>query len=192
MININYFFLCEKIYKKYTFIILLMTHYECIPCEFETNLKSNYTQHLLTNKHKFNVNPLFNCNTCKYKTLKKTDYDRHLLSKKHLKNMSIQNNNQISVHDLIQLQNEKIELLMNEIIKLRKLNEKNTNKIIEINNQNTQKIIKEAMNLKQSILTMLNIHFKNTPSIYYIKQESFFKALEEEYKANINDGTNSI
>ena len=77
---------------------------------------------------------------------------------------------------------------MDEIQKLKDTNEK----LNDTNNKNTNAIIKEARTIKKSILTLLNTHFKDTPSIEYIKQEPFFKALEEEYDAKINDGTDKL
>ena len=165
-----------------------MTSYECISCKFQTKLKSNYTQHLLTNKHKLNAELFFECNNCKFKTNKKSDYERHLTTKKHLEKSNNENIKEIVKNEL----DLKTELLMKEIEKLRELNEKNTNKINETNNQNTNKIVKEARKIKQSMLTLLNTHFKDTPSIEYIKQEPFFEALEEEYKAKINDGSDKL
>ena len=186
-----------------------MIKYECIVCEFETQKKTNYERHLSSERHKLiyknhilKTSKIFNCNTCNYKTIKQTDYKRHLLSKKHLNKTSIQINNlnnQNPVQDILnkldtveQTQNEKTELLMKEIEKLRELNEQNTNKINETNNQNTHKLVKEARLIKQSMLTLLNTHFKDTPSIEYIKQEPFFEALEEEYNAKINDGSDKL
>ena len=164
-----------------------MAHYECKPCEFNTTKKSHYNQHLLTNKHKINVNPLFECDKCKYKTIKKSDYERHLLSKKHINNISIKNNDKVE-----NINDQKIEELKKEIEKLRELNEKNTQTLKDTNNQNTQKIVKEARKIKSSMLTMLNTYFKDTPSIEYIEQQPFFKALEDEYNAKINDGSDKL
>ena len=162
-----------------------MSEFICYVCNYNTHDNTNYKRHITTKKHIKNMKLYSICEKCNYYTQNNVNYNRHLISKKHINNISIQNNNQLPVNDLIQLQNEKTELLMNEIKKLRELNEKNTNKINETNTQNTQKIVKEARVIKQSVLTMLNTHFKNTPSIEYIKQEPFFKALEEEYKANL-------
>jgi hypothetical protein len=208
-------------------------NYSCTVCNYTTDKKTNYTKHLLTNKHKLNITALYECISCNYTTIKKSDYIRHLTSTKHLKNKTniINNNNDndndddddddddddndtgelkdilLHVKNQVDIQKEEaketIKLLVEKLNNLEKKNEENTNKINETNNQNTnkinetntqntQKIVKEARVIKQSILTMLNTHFKNTPSIEYIKQEPFFKALEEEYKANINDGSDKL
>jgi hypothetical protein len=87
---------------------------------------------------------------------------------------------------------EKMEQLLNEIQKLKELNEKNTVVIKENNNQNTNKLIKEARNMKKSILTILNTHFKDSPSIEYIKEEPFIVELEKEYKCKVNNGSDKI
>jgi hypothetical protein len=161
-----------------------MTLYECKPCGFQTKLKANYTTHLTTNKHKLNTKIISECKFCNYKTIKKTDYTRHLLSKKHLNNSSVQNNN----HNM----EEKMEQLLNEIQKLKEINEKNTVVIKENNNQNTNKLIGEARNMKKSILTLLNTHFKDSPSIEYIQEKPFIVELEKEYKCKVNDGSDKI
>jgi hypothetical protein len=43
--------------------------YNCLPCNYSTNKKSNYERHLLSSKHKFNLNPVneikvYNCDIC--------------------------------------------------------------------------------------------------------------------------------
>ena len=98
--HIYTFILRVKIYKKYTIIILIMTLYECIQCKFETNIKSNYTQHLLTNKHKLNTNITSECKYCNYKTNKKSDYKRHLTTKKHLDKTNKENIKEIVKNEL--------------------------------------------------------------------------------------------
>jgi len=162
-----------------------MTSYKCIPCDFETTKKHNYTRHLTSQRHELNSNILLECKSCEYTTPRKSDYNKHLQSKKHLDKMSKTNINDQKIEEMK-------EELKKEIEKLRELNEKNTNKINETNNQNTQKIVKEARKIKSSMLTMLNTYFKDTPSIEYIQQEPFFVELEKEYNSKINDGSDKL
>jgi hypothetical protein len=75
---------------------------------------------------------------------------------------------------------------------LNKKNEENINKINDTNNKNTNKIVKEARNIKKSIITPLNTHFKDSPSIEYIKEKPFIVELEKEYKAKVDDGTDKL
>jgi hypothetical protein len=172
-----------------------MTTYECDVCGFETSIKSNYTRHTLSERHrlvfekyKLLKSQTYSCNTCEYKSLKKSDYNRHLLSKKHQKNISRQHNN-LPIDNLIdkvktdvkEEVNDTIKALMNKIDLLEKQNNKNTNTIV-----------KEARNMKKSILTLLNTHFKDSPSIEYIQEKPFLVELEKEYRAKVNDGTDKI
>jgi hypothetical protein len=76
---------------------------------------------------------------------------------------------------------ETIRLLLNKIEILEKKNDQNTNKIV-----------KEARNIKSSVLTILNTNFKDTPSIEYIKEKPFIVELEKEYKAKVDDGSDKI
>ena len=159
-----------------------MTSYKCDICNFESKLKANYTRHILSEKHKLLYEnkklsslEVFYCNTCKFKTIKKSDYKRHLLTNKHLKINTNNNLNKSEYND------KKLEELKLEIQKLK-----------DTNNQNTNKIVKEARKIKSSMLTMLNTHFKDTPSIEYIEQQPFFVELEKEYNAKINDGSDKL
>jgi hypothetical protein len=56
----------------------------------------------------------------------------------------------------------------------------------QANAMNTQKIIKETRAVKKSLLTILNMNFKDTPSIEYIKENDFKKELELEYKCKVD------
>ena len=152
--------------------------YSCKSCKYTTNKKSSFEKHMLTKKHLINFEnnkDKFICKECKYETLKKNNYDRHLSTKKHI---MVLNTNKGKENEEVK---QKLELLMKKMETLEQKNDKNT-----------QKIVKEARNIKSSMLTMLNTHFKDTPSIEYIEQKPFFEALEEEYKAKINDGTDKL
>jgi hypothetical protein len=56
----------------------------------------------------------------------------------------------------------------------------------KINNQNTNKIVREAREVKKSILTVLNTKFKDTPSLDYIKEDQFINSLQLEYKCKLD------
>ena len=178
-----------------------MTEYNCIVCNYSTQNNSNYNKHLLTNKHLDKIKNIFKCDNCDYITTNLVNYNRHLQTKKHLKHLKHSDNNKYPEEIkelLLEVKEEKeearktIELLMKKIDNLEKNNEQNTNKINDTNNQNTNKLVKEARLIKKSVLTLLNTHFKDTPSIEYIKKEPFFEALEEEYNAKINDGSDKL
>ena len=167
-----------------------MSKLSCIVCNYDTHDSSKYNRHILTEKHIRNMKIYSICDLCNYFTENKVNYQRHLTTKKHLNNINMKNG--IKYNQPNQKMEEKMEEIMNEIKKLKDLNEKNTNILKDTNNQNTQKIVKEARVIKKSVLTLLNTHFKDTPSIEYIKEEPFFKALEEEYNAKINDGSDKL
>jgi hypothetical protein len=180
-----------------------MPVYSCIICNFETVNKKNYEIHILTEKHKNNLNETFQCVQCEYITKKEVNYKRHLLTKKHLKlnpihrnennlleNLIVQVKDEVKdevreVKDEVNRQQEEaretIRLLLNKIEILEKKNDQNTNKIV-----------KEARNIKSSVLTILNTNFKDTPSIEYIKEKPFIVELEKEYKAKVDDGSDKI
>ena len=173
------------------------TKHTCIFCKIETTHLNDFNKHLSTQKHLNNVDSSFHCIECKYVTQNEVNYKRHLLTKKHLKLNPVPVNNNVNedvgdikenIGEIKQELNkqqeearETIKLLMQKIEVLEKKNDQNTNKIV-----------KEARNIKSSILTMLNKHFKDTPSIEYIEEKPFLKALEEEYKAKVNDGTDKL
>ena len=140
-----------------------MTIHNCNYCNYTTNKKSSYDEHLNTKKHKSNV----------LKNKQTADVSGNLIEK-------------------IVKQNEEVikqnKELKSEIEKL-----KNAQKQLEkVNNDNTHKIVKEARVIKRSILNVLNSDFKNTPSIDYIKEDEFRTELEEEFKFKIDNPDNKI
>ena len=56
----------------------------------------------------------------------------------------------------------------------------------KVNNQNTNKIVREAREVKKSILTVLNTQFKDTPALDYIKEDQFINSLQLEYKCKLD------
>ena len=171
-----------------------MPIHSCIFCKVETTHLNDFNKHLSTQKHLNNVENSFHCVKCEYVTKNEVNYKRHLSTKKHLKlhpapvnnnleNLIVQVKDEVKgeVNKQQEEARETIKMLMQKIEVLEKKNDQNTNKIV-----------KEARNIKSSVLTMLNTHFKDTPSIDYIEQKPFFKELEEEYGAKINDGTDKL
>ena len=116
------------------------------------------------------------CEDCNYTTEIKRYFEKHLLTLKHvnkIKNNYTQNNN-INIENLIiQVKDEFKE--QNEELKQK------IEHLEKVNNQNTNKIVREAREVKKSILTMLNTKFKDTPALDYIKEEEFLKQLQLEY-----------
>ena len=124
----------------------------------------------------------YTCDCCKFISSKKTDYARHIKTQKHINNET--NNNQVIIN--------KIDLLTKEMERLKEINTQNTNTIVNANNQNTHNIVKEARNIKKSLLSILNTNFKDTPSIDYIDEEEFRIHLEEEYMLKLDDTNNRL
>jgi hypothetical protein len=143
-----------------------MVIHNCIYCNYSTNRVTLYKTHLLTKKHKNNL-----------QFAPKTT------------NHEIDNNDNIIVNK-IDIQNEKIDNLSKQNEELKKKIEeleKSNRELKDTNNQNTNKIVKEARAIKKSILTILNTNFKDTPSIDYIEIDEFKRELEREYKKTLDD-----
>ena len=175
----------------------------CKVCNLKTNQKCDYDKHLLTQKHKNNVNNKDNLNTlfceyCNFKGKQKSDYSKHLLTKKHIYTMSKNNIDTVNNRDNVVVNNKTTDNsgnLINKIDNLAKQNEELKKKIEQlerVNNENTHKIVKEARVIKRSILSVLNNDFKDTPSIDYIKEDEFRTELEEEFKFKIDNPDNKI
>ena len=178
-----------------------MSDLKCIICKYQSKDISNYKRHISSKKHINNINNSYSCKECDYITPIKVNYTRHLLSKKHLKNIG-KNNNKDLDKDLDEDKNQELKKIIEVNNELRD-EVKETRETINVlmnkmntlenkNDQNTQKIVKEARNIKSSMLTMLNTHFKDTPSIEYIEQKPFFIELEKEYNAKISDESNKL
>jgi hypothetical protein len=83
-----------------------MNNYNCESCDYTTGIIQNYNKHLLTPKHKININndtlaisgnkkvstkySTHNCSYCNYNTNNKSHYNKHLLSEKHKNNCIIE------------------------------------------------------------------------------------------------------
>ncbi len=123
------------------------------------------------------------CKYCEYNTKNKNDFDRHLLTKKHLNNVKNTDNKNIE-NLIIQVKEEFKE--QNEELKQK------IEHLEKVNNQNTNKIVREAREVKKSILTMLNTKFKDTPALDYIKEDQFINGLQLEYKCKFDPDNDTI
>jgi hypothetical protein len=127
------------------------------------------------------------CCVCNYGTDRKEYFEKHILTKKHQKNiLNETDNNKDKDKDLCG--NIMLTVVKNQE-ELAKQNEELKREIIElkrINNFNTNKIVKEAREVKKSILTILNTKFRDTPSIDYIKEDEFINELQLEYKSKVD------
>jgi hypothetical protein len=158
-----------------------MTIHTCILCNYSINKKNDYQKHLLTKKHKNNVN-------INKKTIEYSDNSGNIIINKIIEVTDNQNNK----IDNLSKQNDKVIQINEELRQKIEELEKSNRELKEANSQNTNKIVKEARAIKKSILTILNTNFKDTPSIDYIPEDEFRKELELEYKAKINDKDNKL
>ena len=63
-------------------------HFYCKNCNYNCCKQSEYTKHILTNKHKNLQNPIleikhFYCEICNYNCCKQSEYTKHILTDKH-------------------------------------------------------------------------------------------------------------
>ncbi len=133
----------------------------------------------------------FECKLCDFSSHKKSNYQKHLDTKKHQKYEQKENQNKRRIkyeNERLQINNDNNQI-NNDNQNLSEKIEKMTEEIKELkqaNAMNTQKIIKETRAVKKSLLTILNMNFKDTPSIEYIKENDFRKELELEYKCKVD------
>ncbi len=137
----------------------------------------------------------YDCKLCKYETINKTNYDKHLETSKHIKNVkddkSLKNKSYYEKKkdnkSDNKIDNTKKDPYQQDLsLQIKYLTEK-IEKLEQTNNVNTDKIIREAKAVKKSLFTILNLNFKNNPSINYINENQFREELEKEYKVNIVD-----
>ncbi len=139
-----------------------MTLHICKYCNYSTQKKALYDEHITRPKHKNNMLK----NKDENKIVNKGDISGNLMEK-------------------IVQQNEEV-LKQNEELK------KKIEKLEQVSNENTHKIVKEARVIKKSILSMLNSDYKDTPSIDYIKEDVFKTEFEEEYNFKLDDKDNRL
>jgi hypothetical protein len=151
-----------------------MTLHICKYCNYSTQKKALYDEHLTRPKHKNNF--------FKYKN----------------DNIDIKINNNNNINNKIDISGNIIEKIDNltkqneEVIKQNEELRKEIQKLKDTSNQNTQTIVKEARVIKKSILSMLNSDYKDTPSIDYIKEDEFREEFEEEYNLKLDDTNNKL
>ena len=142
--------------------------FTCIPCDFISTNKNHYNRHTKTLKHFKKLNPdykeeeepiIYKCNNCDKIYQHISGLSRH---KKKCINI-IQEPQLISNTDipvlieLIQSQNEKIDLLTNEVQELKKNGINNTTNITNNNNNNTTNNI--------SLIVQLNTNCSNATTL---------------------------
>jgi hypothetical protein len=144
------------------------------------------------------------CKYCNYSTSNSRLYNEHITRPKHKNNVikvkkDVSNNIYIEKFDEIVVnqhnlakQNHEVLKQNQEVLKQNEELKKKIDKLEQVNNENTHKIVKEARVIKQSLLSMLNSNFKDTPSIDYIKENDFREEFEEEYNLKLNDTNNKL
>ena len=153
--------------------------FTCIPCDFISTNKNHYTKHTKTLKHFKKLNPnykeediIYKCNICDKIYQHASSLNKH---KKKCILIIIQEPQLISNTDipvlieLIQSQNEKIDLLTNEVQELKKNGINNTTNITNNNNNNTTNNI--------SLIVQLNTNCFNATTL-----EDFGNNIEVEEK----------
>jgi gas vesicle protein len=139
-----------------------MKHY-CKYCDYNTDRKEYYEKHLLTKKHQINKN----------KTDIIPDISDNIMLKvvKNQEDLAKQNQEVLKQNDELKQKIEHLE---------------------KVNNQNTNKIVREAREVKKSVLNMLNSKFKDTPALDYIKEDQFINGLQLEYRCKLDENDDGL
>jgi hypothetical protein len=149
-----------------------MIVHTCIYCNFETNYKYKYDNHLLTKKHlnKCNneehniINAKYMCNICEFTASQKNDYNRHLKTIKHQNNKinADKKNNTIKINANNNINNT-IQINANNIDN--NINNNNNNNIMITIVENQQSLSKQNEELKKKIEQLEEINKQNTNKI---------------------------
>ena len=157
-----------------------MTSYDCKCCNFSTNLKSNYTSHLKTQKHQKVIQSYPKCypKLSKKNIMSKSEVDsakpvKHICKycgkeykyrpglSKHIK-YSCQKNEDEDLKELVKLMNEQLNTINNKLNESKADNEKKDKMIkklttkLQINNYNTNNVIvTNILNYKDTDLSHL-------------------------------------
>jgi predicted RNA-binding protein len=127
--------------------------YVCLQCDYNTCKKSNWGEHILTEKHKrldlldiykSNSTYSYNCSLCDVKCSHLSIFNRHIKTKSHIKKLEIQQKNQPSKDTVVEntsaLMKDNQEL-RNFIIEQTKLYADNMNVMLEKNSDILSKAI---------------------------------------------------
>lgn len=131
--------------------------YFCNLCDFKTNRKKNYNNHISTSKHKNNVynSNEYKCEKCNYSTSSQQNFQKHSESNKH-KKIQTQHKNETFDMDLFTKIDDELKETKNE---LKETIQKMDN--IENNIVNHIVSLKETINSNQQSTTT-NSHNINT------------------------------
>jgi hypothetical protein len=142
------------------------TKYKCIPCQYNTDNKTKFDRHTKTLKHFKKLNPeykeepiIYKCNNCDKIYQHISGLSRHKKKCIHIiQEPQLISNTDIPVLiELIQSQNEKIDLLTNEVQELKKNGINNITNITNNNNNNTTNNI--------SLIVQLNTNCSNATTL---------------------------
>mgnify|MGYP004000420653 CR=1 FL=1 len=138
--------------------------YLCDLCDFKTNRKDNYNNHILTSKHKNNVfnSNEYKCEKCNYSTSSQQNFQKHLESNKH-KKIQIQHENETFDINLFTKIDHELKETKNE---LKETIQKMDN--IENNIVNHIVSLKEIINSNQPTTT-INSHNTNSLNTFNLQ-----------------------
>ena len=160
--------------------------YQCEFCNYATNLKSNFSKHIASKKHKLQSTPnkKYNCVSCKYFTNNQKDYDNHLLTKKHNLHMNI-NIDQMVMDNTA----NKIVMDKNIFIEIIKNNTEFKELVTEQNKTIMEQNIKLNKMLENGVTSITNTNCNNNNKTFNLQ---FF--LNEQCKDALNmiDFINSL
>jgi hypothetical protein len=146
--------------------------YVCEYCHYICYKIYNYTQHLLTAKHKNNsicqkvaeIAKKYACECCDYTCGKKSDYTKHLNTVKHKNNNSLKNGNAIEENTTKDTSSNEIKLLTGLIVEVVK-----SNNDLQKQNQDLQKQVLEICKNNNNSNTINN----NTSSVINSHNKTF-------------------
>jgi len=175
-----------------------MDNFICQLCNFSTLVKSKYTRHLSTQKHKENkkLHSKYQCVECSFYTDKITNYKRHTNSEYHKISCDSQNDKQLVIYDdssngTRQMTNVNGDY-KDKIIDLQQqlLDEKNeTNKILitqlQVNNETTKLLASQLKTKDKQIKTSNGLlkyliqNYPDAPPLQQITNFTFVKDVTE-------------
>ena len=171
--------------------------YFCNLCNFKTNLKENFRNHNLTNKHKNNVyeSKPYKCDICYYSTSFQQNYQKHLETQKHKTKADEKQKDKKQSHEIIAKneiiyktnnENEIIKILVEKCIKseetIKELNE-NLKTVYEDRIQELKESVKYNNTINN---TMNNVTNNNHFNLNFFLNETCKNAM------NINEFVDSI
>ena len=171
--------------------------YSCKCCNFETNIKTDYSRHLKTVKHINNFKTNTYCNICNknystnqtFKYHYKTKHSNNIMHSAHNNIMHSAQNKNITLENIKTISDNINKMQENVSDNINKL-EQNVANNINKSNKEVVKVVNKAINRASSLIKYLMENHKTTPPLRKLQQKASIDLLRIDYNCPLDNTKN--